>query len=62
MPDCLLTIVRVPSVRSRSSQDFQFLVISLKNAFFEKSNALVGIWRDVDGGSSKTLTLDLEKY
>jgi chromosome segregation ATPase len=46
-------------VRSRASEDFQFVVISLKNTFWERARGLVGIWRDVDAGSSKVLTLDV---
>ena len=46
-------------MRSRAHESFQFVVISLKGAFYEKARALVGIWRDVDGQSSKTLTLDV---
>lgn len=47
------------SVRSRASEQFQFIVISLKNSFWEKAAGLVGIWRDLDAGSSSVLTLDV---
>ncbi|ORY92949.1 P-loop containing nucleoside triphosphate hydrolase protein [Leucosporidium creatinivorum] len=47
-------------VQNIASPDFQFIVISLKNAFFEQAASLVGIYRQ-DGGS-KNLTLDLSKY
>lgn len=53
----LLTVTR--SVRRRANPAFQFVVISLKGAFYEKARGLVGIWRDVPAGSSKTLTLDV---
>ena len=53
----LLTVLR--SVRRRANPAFQFVVISLKGAFYEKARGLVGIWRDVPAGSSKTLTLDV---
>ncbi|GAA99875.1 hypothetical protein E5Q_06578 [Mixia osmundae IAM 14324] len=46
-------------VRSRASESFQFLVISLKAPFYEKAAGLVGIWRDVENSTSRTLTLDL---
>ena len=49
------------SVRSRASPDFQFVVISLKNSFWERARGLVGIWRDVEVGSSKVLTLDVSR-
>lgn len=41
---------------------FQFIVISLKNSLFEKSDSLVGIYRDQDVNSSKILTVDLREY
>lgn len=43
-------------------QDIQFIVISLKGSLYEKSDALVGVYRDQDENSSKILTLDLSKY
>ena len=57
-----LTALTAHSVRSRASKDFQFIVISLKNTFWERAQGLVGIYRDVDARSSKVLTLDLERY
>lgn len=42
--------------------NFQFIVISLKNNLFEKSDSLVGIYRDQDENSSKILTVDLRGY
>lgn len=48
-------------IRQRS-KDFQCIVISLKDMFFERSQSLVGICRDVPTNSSRTLTLDLTKY
>ena len=47
-------------VRRNASDTFQFIVISLKNTFYEKAEALVGIYRDQDEGSSKCLTMQLE--
>jgi len=41
---------------------FQCLVISLKDAFYCKAEALVGVYRDVQEDSSKCLTLDLSIY
>ncbi|VEU22220.1 DEKNAAC103259 [Brettanomyces naardenensis] len=49
-------------INEHASPDFQFIVISLKNQLFEKSDALVGIYRELSINSSKTLTLDLRKY
>ena len=41
---------------------FQCLVISLKDAFFSKAEALVGVYRDNQEDSSKCLTLNLAQY
>ncbi|KAH9924069.1 condensin complex subunit SMC1 [Fomitopsis serialis] len=49
-------------IRSHASETFQFVVISLKGSLYERSNSLVGIYRDQDVNSSRTLTLDLTQY
>lgn len=49
-------------IKNASSPSFQFIVISLKNTLFEKSDALVGIYREQSENSSKTLSLDLREY
>ncbi|CCO26639.1 Structural maintenance of chromosomes protein 1 AltName: Full=Chromosome segregation protein smc1 [Rhizoctonia solani AG-1 IB] len=49
-------------IRQHSSETFQFIVISLKGSLYEKGNSLVGIYRDQDVNSSRTLTLDLTQY
>ncbi|KAI0757514.1 condensin complex subunit SMC1 [Daedaleopsis nitida] len=49
-------------IRSHSSDTFQFIVISLKGSLYERSNSLVGIYRDQDVNSSRTLTIDLTQY
>ncbi|XP_073148877.1 structural maintenance of chromosomes protein 1 [Henckelia pumila] len=41
---------------------FQSIVISLKDNFYDKAEALVGVYRDSDRGCSRTLTFDLTKY
>lgn len=41
---------------------FQGIVISLKDTFYEKADALVGVSRDPAVGSSSTLTFDLERF
>ena len=46
-------------IRSHASGTFQFIVISLKGSLYERSNSLVGIFRDQDVNSSRTLTLDV---
>ncbi|KAL1329835.1 structural maintenance of chromosomes protein 1 [Arachis ipaensis] len=53
---------------ARVSQDadggngFQSIVISLKDSFYDKAEALVGVYRDSERGCSRTLTFDLTKY
>ncbi|EPY51639.1 mitotic cohesin complex subunit Psm1 [Schizosaccharomyces cryophilus OY26] len=49
-------------IRQHASNGFQFVVISLKNQLFSKSEALVGIYRDQEQNSSKTLSINLEAY
>ncbi|KAG6813644.1 hypothetical protein H0H92_008881 [Tricholoma furcatifolium] len=46
-------------IRSHASDSFQFIVISLKGSLYERGNSLVGIYRDQDVNSSRTLTLDV---
>eukprot|EP00887_Chlorella_sp_A99_P005722 scaffold1.g5722.t1 len=41
---------------------FQGIVISLKDVFFEKADALVGVCRDQDRGCSATYTFDLSAF
>lgn len=48
-------------VRSRAPE-LQTIVISLKDSFYERADALIGIYRDVSLSSSRLLTLDLTKY
>ena len=49
-------------IQQRSQTDFQCIVISLKDMFYERSEGLIGICRDVGTNPSRTLTLDLTKY
>lgn len=49
-------------IRESAGPGFQFIVISLKSALFENSDALVGIYRDQRENASRTVTLDLRKY
>ena len=46
-------------IRHHASHDFQFIVISLKGSLYERGNSLVGIYRDQEVNSSRTLTLDV---
>ncbi|TFK38253.1 condensin complex subunit SMC1 [Crucibulum laeve] len=49
-------------IRTHSSDTFQFIVISLKGSLYERGQSLVGIFRDQDVNSSRTLTLDLTQF
>jgi len=49
-------------IREHATDTFQFIVISLKSTLYEKAQALVGIYRDQEVNSSKTLTLQLDKF
>ncbi|KAI9320899.1 hypothetical protein BX666DRAFT_2017874 [Dichotomocladium elegans] len=56
-------IIKVASyIREHASDDFQFIVISLKNTLYEKAKSLVGIYKDQEANSSKTLSLMLDAY
>jgi len=46
-------------IRAHASESFQFVIISLKGSLYERGNSLVGIYRDQDMNSSRTLTLDV---
>lgn len=49
-------------IRKHGNPALQFIVISLKNTMFEKSDALVGVYRQNDQNTSKIVTLDLNQY
>ncbi|KAL1898951.1 Structural maintenance of chromosomes protein 1 [Ceratocystis pirilliformis] len=49
-------------IREHAGPGMQFIVISLKAGLFQDSESLVGVYRDQDVNSSKTMTLDLRKY
>jgi structural maintenance of chromosome 1 len=49
-------------IQKNASDSFQFIVISLKSTFYEKSQALIGIYKDWNAVSSRILTVDLTNY
>nr|XP_046251454.1 structural maintenance of chromosomes protein 1B [Scatophagus argus] len=50
-------------IREESRENIQIIVISLKEEFFSKSDALLGVYSDFDEGMfSRILTLDLRPY
>lgn len=64
--DAALDIVNVERIatyiRRHGNPDLQFIVISLKNNMFEKSDALVGVYRQQEENASRIVTLDLSQY
>ncbi|ODN84648.1 hypothetical protein L202_00553 [Cryptococcus amylolentus CBS 6039] len=48
-------------VRSQADKHVQFLIISLKSTLYEKADGLVGVYREQEENSSRTLTLDLRQ-
>ncbi len=46
-------------IREHAGPGMQFIVISLKAALFQDSETLIGVYRDQDVNSSRTLTLDV---
>lgn len=46
-------------IREHAGPGMQFIVISLKTGLFQDSESLVGVYRDQEVNSSKTLTLDV---
>lgn len=49
-------------ITRHGNHNLQFIVISLKNTMFEKSDALVGVYRQQQENSSKIITLNLSNY
>lgn len=57
-----VNVMKVSNYIKQNSVNFQCLVISLKDSFYHKANALVGIYKDQDEISSGVLSLDLDNY
>mmetsp|Transcript_19655 Transcript_19655/g.39302 ORF Transcript_19655/g.39302 Transcript_19655/m.39302 type:complete len:762 (-) Transcript_19655:67-2352(-) len=57
-----VNVLKVCNYIRQRSGDFQCIVISLKDMFYELSEGLIGVCRDVGLGASRTLTLDLGQY
>eukprot|EP00730_Choanoeca_flexa_P000570 TRINITY_DN10252_c0_g1_i3.p1 TRINITY_DN10252_c0_g1~~TRINITY_DN10252_c0_g1_i3.p1 ORF type:complete len:991 (+),score=395.20 TRINITY_DN10252_c0_g1_i3:179-2974(+) len=49
-------------IRQRTGSNFQCIIISLKDHFFQHSDSLVGVYRDNATESSGALAVDLTKY
>lgn len=50
------------TVDADGGSGFQSIVISLKDSFYDKAEALVGVYRDSERSCSRTLTFDLSVY
>ncbi len=60
---CTVNLLKVCNyIQQRSKSDCQCIVISLKDMFYERSDSLIGICKDVGTNSSRTITLDLTTY
>jgi len=57
-----VNVKKICNYIKQRSRDFQCVVISLKEMFFEHADSLIGICKDVDSLSSEVLSLDLSKY
>eukprot|EP00252_Welwitschia_mirabilis_P022634 TRINITY_DN6180_c0_g1_i1.p1 TRINITY_DN6180_c0_g1~~TRINITY_DN6180_c0_g1_i1.p1 ORF type:complete len:1224 (-),score=352.15 TRINITY_DN6180_c0_g1_i1:258-3929(-) len=65
--DKIANYIRLKSHDNDNDQEkdglgFQSIVISLKDSFYYKADALVGVYRDSGESCSKTLTFDLNEY
>ena len=57
-----VNVQKVCNYIKQRSKDFQCIVISLKDMFFEHAGSLIGIYKDTNLLSSKILTLNLNLY
>jgi len=57
-----VNVKKICNYIKQRSTDFQCIVISLKEMFFEHADCLIGICKDIETCSSQVLTLDLTKY
>jgi structural maintenance of chromosome 1 len=54
--------IREKTRTAEGQEEFQAIVISLKDYFFGKADALVGVTKDPLQGSSSTFTMDLTPF
>jgi len=57
-----VNVTRVAEFIRAQAQHVQFITISLKDTFYDKSDGLVGVYRNVEANSSGTVTFDLREY
>lgn len=56
------TYIRERTRTEEGKEHFQAIVISLKDYFFSKADAIVGVTKHPHHGCSQTFTLDLNQY
>lgn len=54
-----VNVVRVAEFIRKEAGGVQFITISLKDTFYDKSDGLVGVYRNVQANSSASVTFDL---
>ena len=54
LPSTIRTSPWLQAIRRHASDTFQFIVISLKGSLYEKSNTLVGMYRDQEFNSNRS--------
>lgn len=57
-----LNVGRVSRYIQSRAPELQTIVISLKDTFFERADALIGIYRDMSAKASRLLTMDLTQF
>eukprot|EP00123_Amoebidium_parasiticum_P016939 comp23649_c1_seq1/m.40372 comp23649_c1_seq1/g.40372 ORF comp23649_c1_seq1/g.40372 comp23649_c1_seq1/m.40372 type:complete len:1229 (-) comp23649_c1_seq1:37-3723(-) len=57
-----VNVAKVANYIKEKSSECQCLVISLKDTFFHKSDAIMGVYRDHSEECSHTVTLDMEQF
>eukprot|EP00177_Eucheuma_denticulatum_P005215 GFKZ01009501.1.p1 GENE.GFKZ01009501.1~~GFKZ01009501.1.p1 ORF type:complete len:1248 (-),score=264.28 GFKZ01009501.1:275-4018(-) len=57
-----LNVGKVSTYIKSRAPELQTIVISLKDSFYERADALVGIFRDISLKSSRLLTLELTRF
>ena len=54
-----VNVKKVCNYIKQRSKDFQCIVISLKDLFYEQADSLVGICRDVDSNTARIAYLEI---
>ncbi|KAJ1626895.1 RecF/RecN/SMC N terminal domain-containing protein [Pavlovales sp. CCMP2436] len=57
-----VNVTRVAEYIRAQASKVQTIAISLKDTFYDKSDGLVGVYRNVEANSSATVTFDLRGY